>query len=146
MSAQVNDAKFGVRFAIALDKKRMLVCWRMYNVKRPEEDLTFLEEKGNRLEIRGNGGVAYQEHLLRADESEEGFHWRWSLMTTERPASAWANAVSISMQVHGGSSGDALLPVVLPEKELAEVVEKAQRLTLPADGKPMTLQEIEATK
>ena len=143
MNAQVNDAQFGVRFAIALNKKSVLVCWRAYDVHRPAEDLTFFEEKGNQLVIRGNGGVEYQERLLRADETAEGFHWRWSLVTTEKPASAWANAISMSMRISGGTTSDAFMPVTLPKNELADVVERAQQVTLPAGEKGMTLKEIE---
>ena len=143
MIAEVNDAAFGVRFAIALDKKSALVCWRAYNVKRPGEDLGFLNEAGNKLVIRGNGGVAYEERLLRADETAAGYHWRWSLVKTERPARAWGNAMSMSMQVHGGTSSDAFMAVTVPAGELADVVERAQRVTLPEGGKGMTLKEIE---
>jgi outer membrane lipoprotein-sorting protein len=146
MMGRVDSFVFGVRLAIALDQKTFLVCWRMYDSKDPGADLEIFDNPSNKLVIRGNEKVVYHERLLRADEAPEGFHWRWSLVSTEKPASAWGNAISMAMRTKGGECGDSFMPVALPARELAEVVEKVQMLTLPVGGKAMTLQEMEAVK
>lgn len=132
------------RYAIPINSKAILLCWACYDTKNPTDDLNLGKDAG--VEIINSKNTPYQEHLLRADAAVEGYHWRWSLMTTEQPEAEFGRTLTVKTHAGAAKTTSTLMPVTLPPEELANVVEEAQRVTLPEGGKPMTLEEIQAVK
>jgi hypothetical protein len=130
------------RYNIALQQGDVLSCWCLYDDRRPGEDLK-LPDGNCKLAITSTTGIAYTEHLLHADATPKGYHWRWSLLHPTKPTEKSPLAITWQAKDGNGSSGqNTVMPVVYRPEELAQRIESLQRQTLPAGGVPMTLELI----
>jgi len=133
---------FSQRYKIALQQGDVLSCWCLYDDRHPGEDLK-LPDANCKLTITSTTGIAYTEHLLRADPTPSGFHWRWSLLHPTKPTEKSPVAITWQAKDGNGSSGqNTAMPVVYPPEELPQRVDALQRQTLPAGGVPMTIDQM----
>ncbi|HTV46820.1 MAG TPA: sigma-70 family RNA polymerase sigma factor [Phycisphaerae bacterium] len=133
-----------IRYSIALGNGDVLMCWYLYDDRNPADDLKLPDAK-NTLTITSMTGVVYSEHLLHADVTPQGYHWRWSLLRPAKSMENSATMISVMGKDASGSEGDDVIsPVIFLPKDLPERVKSLQLLTLPAGYAPMTLSQIEA--
>ena len=146
---KVASAVFGIRFAIELDERRTLLCWYVLNDQHLPDDLFFYDPQKKPPIILGNEKIVFHEKLLHADLDPLGFHWRWSLISTDQTAKSWPRRMTMAVETPYGLCAQQILKVKFGPAQLPNFVEQAQRTTLPADkkdAKPMTVEEIEAIK
>lgn len=130
------------RYLVHLSNGDVLLCWCLYSTGARDQDLK-LPDGQTRLTVTASNGTPYSEHLLHADATAGGWHWRWSVLRPTKPAPA---LTILTMEVRG-SQGDRCLitelPVYFRSEDLPKQVELLQKQTLPAGAAPMTLAEIE---
>jgi hypothetical protein len=136
-----DHGHFEVYYTLNLSDKAVLVCWSFYDDRKPAEDMKTPD--AGTLSIAGRKGK-YFDHLLRADKTPEGHHWRWSLLIPSDARLAVTDNAP-SMTIMGRSVLSATqAPVTFERDELKQFVLDAQKRTLPENEKPLTLEEIEA--
>ncbi len=132
---------FPNRLLIALDDGNVLACWCLFDDRNPADDLDVPDALTN-MKIATTDSILFSEYLLHTDVTRSGFHWRWSLL---RPAKPLHEGFLLSWTVQHDHDDGRNIKLVTSYKpdELPERVMNLQKETLPPNGKPLTLQEIE---
>jgi outer membrane lipoprotein-sorting protein len=151
-AVRVKQQTLEIRFAFLVDGRAILVCWALYDESESppiEDDLAGPVARPLTLQPKSTMGEdVYGHYFVRADKAPR-HHWRWSLIVPKRADVNISNdIVSLTFRNRTGGTGSAgILPLVIRQHRLAELIVATQRLTLPADSPPeavMTLEQIEA--
>jgi RNA polymerase sigma factor (sigma-70 family) len=138
-----GNMQIGVRYSIALNNGDVLLCWYLYDDRNHAENF-MSHYVNNMLTINSMTGMAYRQYLLHADAAPQGYHWRWSLLRPANPTENPAAIISIlAKDASGDSNEETIQPIIFLPKDLPELVQKLQLLTLPAGYAPMSLSQIE---
>jgi outer membrane lipoprotein-sorting protein len=131
------------RLQIALANGDVLACWCLFDDRNPGNDLN-VPDAQTTMKIETLDGTSFTQHLLHADPTKTGFHWRWSLL---RPATPAPGRLLLSWTIQHDHDDGRNIKVVTSYKpqDLPDRVINLQKQTLPPDGKPWTLQEIETS-
>ena len=138
----VNGVHLNVSTLLALPGGDVLICWHLFDRRDPGADLK-LPDGESRVSFTGGHGATYAEHLLHADPTPAGWHWRWSLLRPDRKPTGLA-LVTVTLTDHRGRGILTNLALAFPAYAVAARVQAAQRLTLPPGTTPMTLSQIDA--
>lgn len=140
-SADVSRTRFRMRYAFILpDRSAVLICWALYDTKRPGEDLSI---PGGKSLVTVNGGDGYDLRTFRTDTTDAKYHWRWSL-AVPRNGTVDMPAPSIDVVTKTDEYHLVIPALTFPRDELTRIVQQAQEVTITAGQKPATLEEIEA--
>ena len=132
-----------VRYAFAIDRRAVLICWhhRVEGDAEPDPDIIPVIPE---LELQGDGGTENGkttnrkcEHHLIQTQSENGQLWRWSLAIPldRRPINP-DEVFSINFHFPSGSqSSDANYPLILTDEQLKNAISAMRELGKPV-GKP----------
>jgi hypothetical protein len=138
----VGHFHFSNRLLIALNNGNILACWCLFDEQNPGKDLD-VPDANTTMTIKSTDDVSYSEHLLRADPTPSGYHWRWSLLRPTTPTQEGV-LISWSAEHDHDNSQNIKFPIVYKPQDLPDRVINLQKQTLPPGGEPMTLGEIES--
>ena len=139
-SGGAGNDRSGTRYALAIDRRAVLVCWhhRIEGDAEPDPDILPIVPE---LELQGREGTENGkttnrkcEHHLIQTQSENGQLWRWSLAIPfdRRPVNP-DEVFSISFQFPSGSrSSYENYPLILKDEQLKRAISAIQEL-----GKPV---------
>jgi outer membrane lipoprotein-sorting protein len=149
LGSAFNSVQFGNllcsdRFLVSLGNGNLLLCWCLYDTTEPANDMGALD-KLKSVTFSAPDGTKYTEHLLHADSTTTGFHWRWSLLNPGKQTADPAPAISMQCKDKRGDTAELVdYPVVYNPLDLAQRVQDLQKQTLPPGKSPMTLEQIES--
>lgn len=135
---QAGAAHQCLRFAFDIGNQAILMCWATYNESKgqvSEEDLD--GPVGRQLKVTPTStvpGKAYGNYLVRVDPAGK-YHWRWSLVIP-RGKDTKLDGDEPRLTVYDGRSSTTAIiqPRHMTRERLADIVVKAQEVTLPADA------------
>lgn len=134
---QAGAAHQCVRFAFDIGNQAILACWAMYNEDKGqvvEDDLD--GPAGRQLKTTPAStapGRTYGNYLVRVDPAGK-YHWRWSLVIPQGKDTKLDGDEPRQTVYDGRSSTTTTIqPRHMTRERLADIVVRAQEVTLPAD-------------
>ena len=140
---------FEIRLALRIDDRAVLVCWRRFSNKHGtihEPDLGGAVGRPDTLRVKSlDEKRSFKVYRLKDDHWGDGLHARWSLVVPEDDQTDLGLASAI-LETEGNRTSIDIVPLTFKADRLAQVVDGAQRLSLPKGARQdgvLTLRQLQ---